>query len=186
MDFLHIDGKQVRHNAVVDHIAHQLAQLGFGADWTHEFVERHGVEMQVGPQRVQLERLIVNHRRSAVELHHVFTRSLGIHGHQKINFFLAADVPLLAGADGEPGGQPLNVRREHVLSRDGNAHLKNSAHQHAVRGLTAGTIDCCDLDAEIVDYGLLKLARTWRGCGNLNGRHLYARSFSGRQKRPSG
>ena len=41
VDLLHFDGEQLRHHAVVNHVADQLAQLGFGADRRHQLVEGH-------------------------------------------------------------------------------------------------------------------------------------------------
>ena len=83
----------------------------------------------------------------------------GIHGHEEIDFLLAADVPVLAGADGEPGRQPGDVRREHVLPGDRDAHLKDGAHQDGVGGLAARAVYSCNLDAEIVNNGTSGIAR---------------------------
>ena len=93
--------------------------------------------MQIGAQGVELERLVVDHGGAAIQLHHVFARGFRVHGHQEIDFLLAADVAVLAGADGEPGGQPGDVRREHILARNRHAHLENGAHQDGVGGLAA-------------------------------------------------
>ena len=158
VDLFHFDGEQLRHHAVVDHVADQLAQLGIRADRRHQLVEGHGVEVQVGAQCVELQRLVVNHGGAGIQLHDVFARGFRVHGHQEIDFLPAADVAVLAGADGEPGGQPGDIRREHVLPRNRDAHLKDGAHQDGVGGLAARPIDGGDLNAEIVDNRGTRLA----------------------------
>ena len=158
MHFLHVDGEQLRHDAVVDHVADQLAQFGLGADRAHQLVERHGVEVQVAAQFVEFQRLVIDHRRAAVQLHDVLARRLRIHGHQEIDFLAAADVAVPAGAYGEPGGQSRDVGREHVLSRNRDAHLKQGAHQDRIGRLAARAVDGGYLDAEIVDDGKARRA----------------------------
>jgi hypothetical protein len=150
-NLFHFDRKQVRHHAVVNHVAHQLAQLGLGADRPHQFVERYRVKMQVGADLAELERFVVDHPGTGFELAHVLLRRFRIHGHQKIDLLAAADVAVPGSSYGEPGGQTGDVRREHVLAGNRNPHLKDGAHQNGIRGLAAGTVDCCDLKAEIVD-----------------------------------
>ncbi len=166
LNLLHFDGEQLRHHAVVDHVAHQFAQLGFGTDGADQFIEGHRIEVQIAPQFVELERLVIYHGRSAVQLHHVFARRFRIHRHQEIDLLAAADVPLLAGANGKPGGQPRDVRRKHVLSGNRNAHLKQGTHQDGIGGLATRSVDCCNLNAEIVDYRMRRPGR-WLDRGNL-------------------
>ena len=135
-----------------------LRSLASGQTGATSLSNGTGIEVQIAAQFVQLQRLVVDHGGAAVQLHDVFARGLRVHGHQEIDFLAAADVAVLAGADGEPGGQPGDVRREHVLARNRNAHLKDGAHQDGVGGLAAGAVDGCDLDAEIVDDRVLKFA----------------------------
>src|SRR5208337_3454731 len=104
-------------------------------DRSHQLVVRYRVEVQIGAKRVQLERLIVDDGRVRLQLHGVFARRLGIHRDQEIDFFFPGYVAVLAGANGEPGRQALNIRGEHVLSRDGDTHLEDGAHQNIVRRL---------------------------------------------------
>ena len=170
-DLLQVDAEQVGHHAVVDHVAHQLAQPGLGADRRHQLVERDRVEVQVRAQRAQLQRLVVDHRGARLELQHVFLRRLRVHGHQEIDLLLAADVAVLAGADGEPGGQAGDVGGEQVLAGDGDAHLEQGAHQNGIGGLAARAVDRRHLDGEIVDDGLLRLHGKRRGGTHFNRRH---------------
>ena len=81
---------RLRQDPVVDHVAHELAQLGVGTDRADQLVERDGIEVQIGAQRVQLQRLVVDHGGAAIELHDVLARGFRIHGHQEIDFLLAA------------------------------------------------------------------------------------------------
>jgi hypothetical protein len=157
-DFLHVDGEQPGDDAVVDHVAHQFAQLGVGANRRHQLVEGHRVEMQIGAQGVELERFVIDHGGAAIQLHHVFARGFRVHGDQQIDFLLAADVAVLAGANGEPGGQPGYVRGEHILAGDRHAHLENGTHQDGVGSLAAASVDCGDLNGKIVDYGMAGVA----------------------------
>ena len=62
VDLLHVDGEQPRHDAVINHVPDQLAQLRLGADRGRQLVEGHGVEVQVGAQLVELQRLVVDRR----------------------------------------------------------------------------------------------------------------------------
>ena len=167
VDLFHVDREQLRHDAVVDHVAHQLAQLGLRAHRRHQLVERHGIEVQVAAQLVELERLVVDHGGAAVELHDVFARGFRVHGHQEIDLLAAADVAVLAGADGEPSGQAGDVRGEHVLAGNRDAHLEEGAHQDGVGGLAARPVDGGDLDAEIVDYRMADWLRDRLGRRDL-------------------
>ncbi len=107
-----LDVEQVRQRAVVDHVAHQAAQLGVGADGGDQLVERHRVERQVGPQRLQVQRLVVDHAGAGLERQHVLARRLDVHRDQEIDLLLAGDVAVLVGADGVPGRQAGDVGRE--------------------------------------------------------------------------
>ena len=158
-NLVHLDAEQVRQHAVVDHVAHQLAQPRLGADRAHQLVERDRVEVQVGAQGVELQRLVVDHGGAGVELPDVLLGRLRVHGDQEVDFLLAADVAVLAGADGEPGGQAGDVRREQVLARDRDAHLEQGAHQNGVGRLASGAVDGGHLDGEIVDTRTAGLRR---------------------------
>ncbi len=114
--------------------------------------------MEIAAEFAEFQRLVVNHGGAAIQFHDVFARGLRIHGHQEIDFLAAADVAVLAGANGKPGGQPGDIRREHVLARNRNAHLENGAHQDGVGSLAARSVHCSDLDAEIVDDRMARLA----------------------------
>ena len=144
-----------------------LRSLASGQTGATSLSKGTGIEVQVAAQLVELQRLVVDHGGAAVQLHDVFARGFGIHGDQEIDFLAAPDVAVLAGADGEPGGQPGDVRREHVLPGDGDAHLEDGAHQDGIGSLAAGSVDCCDLDAEIVDDRMARLARRRLRRGNL-------------------
>ena len=128
-----------------------LRSFDSGQTAARDLVVGHGVEGQIGAQFVQLQRLVVEHGGAGGERHHVFPRGLGIHRHQEIDFLLARDVALLAGANGVPGRQSGDVRREHVLAGDRNAHLEDGAQQNGVGALRSRAVYGCDLDAEIVD-----------------------------------
>ncbi len=60
----HVEVEQLGHDADVDHVPDQLAQLGLGADRRRDLVVRDGVEGQVGAQLVELERLVVERDRA--------------------------------------------------------------------------------------------------------------------------
>ena len=70
---------------------------------------------------------------------------------QEINFLLAGDISMFAGANGEPGGKPSDIGREQVLARNRHTHLENGPQQHHIRGLAAGTVDGGHLDAQVVN-----------------------------------
>ena len=147
----HVDAEQLRQHAVVNHVAHEAAKLGVGADGGDELVERNRIEREIRAQRVQLERLVVDDRGARVERQHVLFGRFRIHGHEEIDFLLSPDVAALARADGVPGRQPRDVRREHVLARNRYAHQQDGAKEDEIGGLAARSVDGRDLNAEIVD-----------------------------------
>ena len=151
LDFGHVDFEQLGHDAHVNHVLDQLAQLGLGADGRDQFVVGNGVENQVGAQAVELQRLVVQHGCAGGQRHHVFLRGLGIHRDHEIDFFLARDVAVFVGANGVPGGQTGDVRGKQVLAGDRNSHLKNAAQQNGVGTLRAGAVDGRDLNTHVVD-----------------------------------
>ena len=151
LHLVQLDVEQVREDAVVDHVADEPAQLGVGADLGDDLVERHRIEVDVAAQRVQLQRLVVDDDGAGLERQHVLARRLGVHRDQEVDFLLARDVAVLVGADGEPGRQARDVRREEVLAGDGMPIWKMDAQQHEVGGLAARAVDRGDLDAEVVD-----------------------------------
>ena len=149
-----VDAQQLGEDAVVDHVPHEAAQLGVRAHRRDQLVERHGIEHQVGAQRVQLQRLVVDDRGAGIQRQHVLLCRLRIHRDEEVDFLLAGDVAALAGPDRVPGRQAGDVRREHVLARHRHAHQQNRPQQDQVRGLAARSVDGGDLNAEIVDDAL--------------------------------
>ena len=59
---------------------------------------------------------------------------IGVDGDDDILFLAASQIAVLAGADRIPGGQSLNIGREEVLARDGDAHLEDRAQDGVVGG----------------------------------------------------
>ena len=131
-DLGHVDGEQAGDDADVDHVLDQFAQLGFRADGGNQLVVGNGVKDQIIAQLVQRERLVVEHGGAGSQRHGVFLGRLGIHGHEEIDFFLAADVAVLVGANRVPGRKSGDVRGEHVLAGDRYAHLKNAAQENCI------------------------------------------------------
>jgi hypothetical protein len=150
MNLLHLDGKKRGKHSVVDHVAHELAQLRIVANRRDDLIERHRVEMHVAAQLMESERLVVDHGAAAFELHHVFPRGFRIHRHQKIHFPAPRHESLLAGANREPGRQTGDVRRKHVFSGDRNSHLKKRPQKNGVRRLAAGSVNGRNLNTEVV------------------------------------
>src|SRR5262249_41787422 len=91
---------------------------------------------------------------AGIERQNVFLSRFGVHRDQEIDLFLPGDVPALAGSNRVPGREPGDVRREHVLAGHRNAHEEKRPQEHQVGGLAAGSVDGCDLNAEIVDDAL--------------------------------
>src|ERR1019366_4797459 len=151
-DLRHFDGEKFGDHAVVNHVADQLPQFGVGAHRRHQLIERDGEEVHIAAQLVELQRRVVDNGGAAVELHDILARGFGVHGHQEIDFLAAPDVPVLADADGEPGGQTRDVRREHVLPGNRDAHLEDGPHEDGVGGLATRPVNGCYLNAEIVGY----------------------------------
>ncbi len=141
-------------HAVVDHVAHEPPQLGVVRNRLHQLVEGDRIEDDVAAELVELERLVVEGGGAGGQGQHIFLGRLGVHGDQEVHLFLPSDVALVTGADGVPGRQAGDVRREHVLAADRHAHLKNGSEKDEVGGLTAGSVDGGDLDGEVVDDAL--------------------------------
>src|SRR5262249_6218005 len=70
---------------------------------------------------------------------------------EDVDLLLARDVAAGIGADGVPGWKARDVRREHVLAGDGDAHLKDGPDEDEVGCLAPGAVDRRDLDGEVVD-----------------------------------
>jgi hypothetical protein len=111
-----IDAEQERQHAVVNHVAHQLAELGVGTHRDHELVERDRIEVQVGAQLVELQRLVVDDRGAGIETERVLARRLRVHGDEKVDLLLAPDPAVPGRADREPRGESLDVGRKQVFS----------------------------------------------------------------------
>ena len=150
-----IDVEQVRQDAHVDHVAHQAPQPRVGADRSYQLVKRHGIKRQVGAKRFQIQWLVVDHSRGGLKIHHVFPRRLRVHRHQKVDLLLAGNVAVVVGADGVPGGQARNIRRENVLAGNGNSHLKDRPQQDGIGGLAPGAVHRRHLDAHVIDDALM-------------------------------
>ena len=157
---------RLREDAVVDHVAHEPAQLRVGADRLDEIVERHRVEDEVGADLVELQRLVVDDGGAGIERQHVLARRLRVHRDEDVDLLLAADVPVLVRADGVPGRQAGDVRREQVLAGHRDAHLEQRPDEHEVRRLAARPVDRRHLDAEVVhDVGVHAWIPGMKGCG---------------------
>jgi hypothetical protein len=141
-------------HAVVDHVAHEAAQLGVVGDRGDQLVERDRIENEVAAQLVQLQRLVVDHRGARRQRQHILFRRLGVQRDEEVDLLLAGDVALGAGAHRVPRRQARDVRGEHVLAGDGHAHLEDGAQEHEVGGLAPGSVDGGDLNREIVDDAL--------------------------------
>src|SRR5205807_8445576 len=59
-DFRHLDAKQLGHDADINHVAHEFAQLGLGTDRGYQLVVRHRVEDQIIADLIEGEGLVVN------------------------------------------------------------------------------------------------------------------------------
>jgi hypothetical protein len=167
-NLLHVDVQQVGQHAVINHVADQLPQPRLRTHRSHQLVKRHRIKMQVRAKLVQLQRLIVQERRTRVQPHAVFLRRLRIHRHHEVDFLLTGDPAVLAGPDRKPGGQALNVGRKQILSGNRYAHLEDGSHQYRVGCLAAGAVHGGNLYAEIVDHSLWGFAlprRNWTDFG---------------------
>ncbi len=175
---LHVHGEQLGGDADVDHVLDQLAQLGFRTDGGGDLVEGHRIAGDVVAILLQVGRLLIDGHGAGAQREDIFARGFGIHGDEDVDFFVAGDVAIFAGADGVPGGQAGDVGGEEVFATDRHAHGEDAAQQDAVRGLGAGTVDGGYLDAEIVNNGLgrssffcTRFALRGRGAG-VGGRHV--------------
>ena len=158
---LQVDPEQVREDAVVDHVAHEAAQLRVGTHRRHQLVERHRVEHDIVPERVELQRRVVDDRGARIERQDVFFRGFRVHRNQEVDFLFPSDIAALAGANRVPGREAGDIRREHVLPGYRDTHQENRAQQDHVGRLATRAIDGRHLDAEIVHDAL------GAGCGFL-------------------
>ena len=146
-----LDREELGEHAVVDHVLDEAAELRVRAHVGHDLVERHRIENEVVAQRVELQRLVIDHDAARLEREHVVFRALRVHRDQNVDFLLAAHVPAMIRADRVPRRQAGDVRRKQVLPRHGDAHLEDGPQQDEVRRLAARSVDRGDLDAEVVD-----------------------------------
>src|SRR5208337_2690185 len=116
-----------------------------------ELVERDRVEDHVIAVLLEVQIFFVNGHAAGGQRQSVLARRSGVQCHQYLGFTLARDIAVFAGADGEPRGQPGNVRWEEVLPAHGNAHPEDALQQHAVGGLRARSVHRGYIDGEVVD-----------------------------------
>ena len=104
LHFREIHGEQLRHHAHVDHVPHQLAQLGFRTNRRCELVERNRIADDIIAILLEVQALVVDGGAAGGQGEDVFARGLSIHRYQQFDLSSARDVSLFAGADGVPGG----------------------------------------------------------------------------------
>ena len=119
--------QQLRHNADIDHVLDQLAQLGLGADGGGDLVEGNRIADHIVAILLQVRRFFVDGNTAGGQRENVILRRFGVHRHQDVDLFLARDIAVLAGANGVPGRQSRDVRGEEILAADGNAHREDAA-----------------------------------------------------------
>ena len=149
-----IDGQQLSRNAHIDHVLHQLAQLGFGTDGSGDLIEGNLVKDNIAAKGIELQILIADRHAPGGQGCDVLSRSVGIQRDQNLRFALAGHIALLAGPYDEPSGLAGDVGGEKILSADGNSHSEDALQQYAIGRLRAGAVHRCHVDAEVVDYTL--------------------------------
>ena len=109
---LHVERDEFGHDADVDHVLDQLAQLGFRADGSGDLVEGNAVTDHVVAILLEVCSLFVDGDCARGQREDVFLGGLRIHGDEDVDLLLAGDVSVLAGANGVPGRQSRDVRWE--------------------------------------------------------------------------
>jgi hypothetical protein len=109
----------VRENPVVDHVAHEPAQLGVRTDLGNDLVERHRVEHQVVAQSVELQRLVVDDGAARLERQDIFPGRLLIHRDQEVDLLFPADVAAMVRANGVPLARPAIFDGKRFLPETG-------------------------------------------------------------------
>ena len=129
---LHVQAKQLRRHADVDHVLDQLAEFGFRTHRRHQLVVGDGIKDQILAQGIQFQRLVKQNCGAGGQRQHILACRLRVHGDEKINLFFAGDVAVFIGADGVPGRQSGDVGRKKIFPRDRHAHLEDGAQQHGI------------------------------------------------------
>ena len=150
LHFHHIDSQQFCHDPYINHVGQQFSQLDVGDHLAGQLCEGNAIVADVAAHALQAQRLFCQEGPTRLHGHGIFARRLGVHRDHEVNFSLARDVPVFIGADGEPGRQTRNIRREEILAAHRHAHLKDGTHQDIVGGLASGSVDSGDLNAEII------------------------------------
>ena len=137
LDFSHIEREELGKDADINHVLDELAKLRFGTDGGDELVVRHGIKREVGAEFAQIERLVIEDGGAGREGQNVLLSGLRVHSDKEVDFLLAGNEAVPAGANGVPGGETSDVRGKEVLARDWNAHLENGAKKYGIGRLRA-------------------------------------------------
>jgi hypothetical protein len=152
-DDLGVHAQQRRQGAGVGDVLHQDALAHALERAVAEFGQRHAEIRDVGPPQLLVERprRVEHQPAAAAHLGDVLGVGRGVQRHHQVEVRRARGVAVLVDPDLVPGRQPLDVRREHVLARDRDAHPEDGLHDQAVGRGRAGAVGRRDLEREVVD-----------------------------------
>ena len=157
LDGLHLNPGGMCHNAHIHHV-HDFTQLiairfilvvsriGF----LGQLGDRNGETADVIADAAEVDLVAVDHDRAGPQRTDVIDGCLRVHANEDFGVEPVADVPLGAGPDVEPGGQPLDVRWEDVLPTTGNAHAVQRAEDHEVCRLAPRPVHRADANRQLV------------------------------------
>ena len=151
-DDVHVDPEQRRERPGVGDVLHERPLARSREGVVAELRVRHPEERHVAAEeRVgQGPRRVVEHVAARLHLLHVARVRLRVHRDHQIVLARPRGVAVLVDADLVPGRQPLDVRREQVLPRDGDPHAEDRLHEEAVGAGRARPVHVGELDGEIV------------------------------------
>src|SRR5258706_5641683 len=116
-------------------MANQIAEIGrLIRIFLDDFLDWHGVNGDVGSRNGLLDIVSIEEGSTRRNRCQVPYERIGVNSDNNILFIASSQVTVFAGTNCVPSGQALNVGREKVLARDGDAHLENYAQDSVVGG----------------------------------------------------
>ena len=91
LDLGHVDAEEPGGDADVDHVHDEAAQLAVGHELEDELLEGDGVEVEVVPERVELQALLVDDGGARVGRADVLVRRLRVHADEDVDVAAARD-----------------------------------------------------------------------------------------------
>ncbi len=134
-DLFHINADHLRQHAYINHVANQITKIRRNIRvFLDGLFDRHGIHSNISAGDGLLDIVSVEKGSARRDRCKVARERVGVDRDDDVLFLASPKISVFAGADRIPGGQTLNIGREEVFARDGDAHLEDRAQDGVVGG----------------------------------------------------